>query len=502
MGDGRKRVIVVGGGTAGWMVAAALGRLLPHACTVRLVESAEIGIVGVGEATLPHLRAFLQTLGLDEAEFMARTHATFKLGIEFRDFGKPGDRYLHPFGAFGQPLGDVPFLACWLRARAEGLTGDSISAFSVADVMAAERRFAKPAGEPGALAAAFGYAYQFDATLFGPYLRAVSEQMGVVRTEGRIVTVERNAENGDIVTVTLENGERIEGDLFVDCSGFRSLLLGDALGEQWEDWSHWLPCDRAVALPCASPPGEIEPFTRATAMSAGWRWRIPLRHRVGNGYVYSSAHLSDDAAADAILAAIEGKPLADPRVLRFRAGRRRRSWSHNVVAVGLASGFLEPLESTSIYLVQAAITQLLELFPIGPIEPADRDEFNRLVDYEYDRIRDFLILHYHATSRADSRFWDHVRTMPIPDSLAAKIELFRRAGRIERYTQGLFFEPSWISVLIGQGVVPQGWDPRADAVPARVLADGLEALRDGIAATVRAMPGHSETLGGRKASAQ
>ncbi|MGK6353602.1 tryptophan halogenase family protein [Sphingomonas sp. DT-207] len=499
MGDGRKRVIVVGGGTAGWMVAAALGRLLPQACTVRLVESAEIGIVGVGEATLPHLRAFLQTLGLDEAEFMVRTHATFKLGIEFRDFGKPGDRYLHPFGAFGQPLGDVPFLACWLRARAERLTGEGISAFSVADVMAHERRFARPTGEPGALAAAFGYAYQFDATLFGPYLRTVSEHMGVVRTEGRIVAVERDAESGDVAAVALENGERIEGDLFVDCSGFRSLLLGDALGEEWEDWSHWLPCDRAVALPCASPPGEIEPFTRATAMSAGWRWRIPLRHRVGNGYVYSSAHLSDDAAADAILAAIEGEPLADPRVLRFRAGRRRRSWSHNVVAVGLASGFLEPLESTSIYLVQAAITQLLELFPIGPVEPADRDEFNRLVDYEYDRIRDFLILHYHATSRADSGFWDHVRTMPIPDSLAAKIELFRRAGRIERYTQGLFFEPSWISVLIGQGVVPQGWDPRADAVPERVLAGGLEALRDGIAATVRAMPGHNEALAGRKA---
>jgi tryptophan halogenase len=237
-------------------------------------------------------------------------------------------------------------------------------------------------------------------------------------------------------------------------------------------------------------------------MSAGWRWRIPLQHRVGNGYVYSSAHLSDDDAADAILAAVEGEPLADPRVLRFRAGRRRRSWSHNVVAVGLASGFLEPLESTSIYLVQAAITQLLELFPIGPIEPADRDEFNRLVDYEYDRIRDFLILHYHATSRADSSFWDYVRTMPIPDSLSEKIELFRRAGRIERYTQGLFFEPSWISVLIGQGVVPSGWDPRADAIPASVLAGGLQGLRDGIAATVRAMPGHSDTLARQKAAMQ
>ncbi|HVJ03172.1 MAG TPA: tryptophan halogenase family protein [Sphingomonas sp.] len=494
MGEGRKRVVVVGGGTAGWMTAAALAKLLPHACTVRLVESAEIGIVGVGEATLPHLRAFIQTLGLDEAEFMARTHATFKLGIEFHDFGKPGDRYVHPFGSFGQPLGEVPFLACWLRARAEGLIGEPISAFSMADMMVEARRFARPGAEPGTLASAFGYAYQFDATLFGPYLRGVAEAMGVVRTEGRIVSVERDGESGDVAAVALESGERIEGDLFIDCSGFRSLLLGDALAEPWEDWSHWLLCDRAMAVPCTSLPGEIEPFTRLTAMPAGWRWHIPLQHRVGNGYVYSSAHCSDDAAAAAILEAIEGEPLAEPRMLRFRAGRRRRSWSHNVVAVGLASGFLEPLESTSIYLVQAAITQLVELFPIGAIEPADRDEFNRVVDYEYDRIRDFLILHYHASARADSSFWNHVRTMEIPDSLAAKIELFRRAGRIERYTEGLFFEPSWISVFIGQGVVPEGWDSRADAIPADVLGRALGDLRDRIAAEVRAMPLHSAAL--------
>lgn len=495
MGEGRKRVVVVGGGTAGWMVAAALGRLLPHACTVRLVESAEIGIVGVGEATLPHLRAFIQTLGLDEAEFMAATHATFKLGIEFRDFGRPGERYLHPFGAFGKPIGDVPFLGCWLRARAQGLTQDPLSAYSIAEMMGAAQRFARPAGEPEALSAAFDYAYQFDATRFGPYLRAASERMGVVRTEGRIVAVERDPGTGDVLAVVLESGERIEGDMFVDCSGFRSLLLGDALGEPWEDWSHWLPCDRAVALPCASPPGEIEPLTRVTAMPGGWRWRIPLRHRVGNGYVYSSAHLSDEAAADAIVAAVEGEPLAEPRLLRFRAGRRRRSWSHNVVAVGLASGFLEPLESTSIYLVQAAIGQLIEHFPIGAIEPVDRDAFNRRVDYEYDRIRDFLILHYHATTRTRSSFWDHVRTMAIPDSLSAKIELFGRAGRIERYSQGLFFEPSWIAVLIGQGVVPQGWDQRADAVPDRALAESLAGMRDTIATAVATMRPHSAALG-------
>jgi tryptophan halogenase len=488
-----KKVIVIGGGTAGWMAASALGKMLPHACSVELIESAEIGIVGVGEATLPHLRAFVQTLGLDEAEFMTATHATYKLGIEFRDFGKPGDSYLHPFGDFGRPLNGVPFLQYWLRMRALGQGGE-IFEYSMANVMAAAKRFAPPESDPASLLSTIGYAYQFDATRFGPYLRGFAEGQGVKRTEGRIVSVERNSETGDVAAVLLESGVRVEGDLFVDCSGFRSLLLGDALGEEWEDWSHWLPCDRAMALPCASPPGEIEPLTRATAMAAGWRWRIPLQHRVGNGYVYSSAHLSDDEASDAILGAVEGEALADPRVLRFRAGRRKRSWSHNVVAVGLASGFLEPLESTSIYLVQAAITQLLELFPIRGIEAADRDEFNRLIDYEYDRIRDFLILHYHASTRDDSEFWRYVRHMPIPDSLSDKIELFRRAGRIQRYAHGLFFEPSWIAVLIGQGMIPEGWDQRIAAAPPQELGQALERLRGRIAVEVRALPGHRQTL--------
>ncbi|TGX55204.1 tryptophan 7-halogenase [Sphingomonas gei] len=494
MNQPRKKVIVVGGGTAGWMAASALARLLPHAASVELIESAEIGIVGVGEATLPHLRAFIQTLGLDEAEFMAATHATYKLGIEFRDFGKPGDAYLHPFGDFGRPLNDVPFLHWWLRMHARGQGGD-IGDYCVANVMAAQRRFAPPAADPDSLLSAYSYAYQFDATRFGPFLRGFAEKHGVKRTEGRIVSVERDAETGDVAALLLESGARIEGDLFVDCSGFRSLLLGAALGEDWEDWSHWLPCDRAMALPCASPPGEIEPLTRATAMPAGWRWRIPLQHRIGNGYVYSSTHLSDEDAAAAILAAVEGDPLADPRVLRFRAGRRKRSWSHNVVAVGLASGFLEPLESTSIYLVQVAIQQLIDLFPIGAIENSDRDEFNAQVDYEYDRIRDFLILHYHASTRDDSAFWREARHMPIPDSLTEKIELFRRAGRIQRYSRGLFFAPSWIAVLIGQGVMPESWDQRVDAANPHELGHALDRLRAQIARDVATLPGHGAALG-------
>ena len=488
------RVVVIGGGTAGWMTAAALVRLLPHACTVDLVESEEIGIVGVGEATLPHLRAFIETLGLDETEFMKATHATFKLGIEFRDFGRIGDAYLHPFGEFGRPIHDVPFHHYWLKLCREGRIDTSIFDYSPCNVMAAGNRFARPAGDRRSLLSLISYAYQFDATKFAPYLRSYAEQLGARRIEGRVVSVERDGDSGDVVAIVLQDGRRIEGDLFVDCSGFRSLLLGDALGEGWEDWSPWLSCDRAVAVPCQSLTGVIEPYTRATATVAGWRWRIPLAHRVGNGHVYSSAHLNDDDAIDLLLAGLDGDPLADPRLLRFRAGRRRRNWVHNVVAIGLASGFLEPLESTSIYLAQAAIMKMIELFPIGRIVDADRAEFNRSLDYEYDRVRDFLVLHYHATNRDDSDFWNDMRTMTVPDSLVDKIELFRRAGRIERYSYGLFLEPSWLAVYLGQGIVPDRWDQRADAVEANDLADAMARLRTQIRDVVAAMPDHSRAL--------
>jgi tryptophan 7-halogenase len=490
-----KHVVIVGGGTAGWMTAAALAKLLPLSCTVELVESAEIGIVGVGEATLPHLRSFVQTLGLDEREFMAVTKATYKLGIEFCDFGKIGDRYLHPFGTFGRSVEGVPFHNYWLRARHEG-RNDSLFDYSLANVMAAQCRFAHPSSDPASLLSTINYAYQFDATKFAPYLRTFSENLGVVRTEGRIVRVEKNGESGAVDALILESGERIAGDLFIDCSGFRSVLLGEAMGEAWEDWSPWLPCDRAVALPCTAIKGPIEPYTRATAMSAGWRWRIPLQHRVGNGYVYSSAHLSDQDATDAIVRAIEGEALADPRIIRFLAGRRRRCWVGNVVAIGLASGFLEPLESTSIYLVQAAILQLIELFPINGIEAADCEEFNRLIDNEYDRIRDFLILHYNSTTRDDSSFWNHVRTMDVPDSLSEKLELFKSRGRIASYSRGLFFEDSWLAVYYGQGVFPDRWDQRANAIDKDILTQALNTLRQDIDHNVAAMPGHSDVLAG------
>lgn len=495
MNDRRKKVrlVVLGGGTAGWMTAAGIARLLPDLADVQLVESEDIGIVGVGEATLPHIRGFVEKLGIDEAAFMKATHATFKLGIDFRDFGRIGESYIHPFGSFGEELNGVGFHHYWLEQQRHGL-GRPLGDYSLAVVAAQANRFRPPAQDLS-LASTYGYAYQFDATLFGPFMREFGLSIGVERHEGRVTGVERDPDNGDVCALVLEDGRRIEGDLFVDCSGFRSVLLGQELDEEWEDWTNWLPCDRAAAMPCTHATEDLRPYTTATAMPAGWRWQIPLQHRMGNGYVFSSAHIAEDEACEAIIAAAEGDPLADPRILRFRPGRRRRSWSRNVIGVGLASGFLEPLESTSIYLAQMAITYLIELFPQdGQVDPRDRNEFNRLVDMEYDRVRDFLILHYHATTRDDSDFWNHLRTMTVPDSLAEKLELWRKAGRIEKYSDGLFYDASWIAVYVGQGMVPERHDPRPSLGDPRQLANATERLHQAIVAEVSAMPGHSDYL--------
>jgi len=489
------KVVVLGGGTAGWMSAAALRKLLGGLVKVELVESEDIGIVGVGEATLPHIRGFVERLGIDEAAFMKATHATYKLGIDFRDFGRLGESYVHPFGSFGEEFAGVGFHHYWLELQRQG-RADPLGSYSLAVEAALANKF-KPPAEDSSLASTYGYAYQFDATLFGPFMREFGIGIGVTRTEGKVVEVRQDPGNGDVTTLVLEDGREVSGDLFVDCSGFRSLMLGQTLGEEWEDWSRWLPCDRAAAMPCTHTAEEIEPYTRVIGMPAGWRWRIPLQHRIGNGYVFSSAFISEDEACAAIAGAADGKPLADPRVLRFRAGRRKRSWSRNVIAVGLASGFLEPLESTSIYLAQMAITYLIELFPAGGlIDPRDRDEFNRLVDMEYDRVRDFLILHYHATTRDDSEFWNHVRTMEVPDTLKSKMELWRDTGRVERYADGLFYDASWIAVYVGQGFLPERHDPRtAIPDPARV-AQAMGSLQQAIRHEVAAMPGHRAFLTG------
>jgi tryptophan halogenase len=476
------------------MAAAALARVLPKRCSVVLVESEAIGIVGVGEATLPHIRAFNERLGIDEGPFMAATRATYKLGIEFVDWAQIGDRYMHPFGGSGRDTAGVGFHHFWNKARRQELETGELGDYAISVAMSRRYRFTPPPKQAGGLTTAYNYAYQFDASLFARYLRHFAEQHGVTRIEARIVGASQDSANGNITGVKLEDGRAIEGDFFIDCSGFRSLLLGETLGEPFEDWSRWLPCDRAVAMPCRTE-GPLTPFTSAIAMDAGWRWRIPLQHRTGNGYVHASSFVEEQAAMDALVSAVEGESVAAPRVLRFKAGRRRRSWVRNCAAVGLSSGFLEPLESTSIYLIQVAITALIELFPEKEISDITRDEFNDLIAVEYDRIRDFLILHYHATQRRDTPFWNYVGTMSIPDSLAEKIALFRVRGRVEPYARGLFLEPSWLAVYHGQHVLPDDYDHRADEIPLDRLAAALGRMRSEIASAVQSMPYHADYIG-------
>jgi len=483
-------IVVVGGGTAGWMTAAGLaGMLKPGICTVRLIESDAIGIVGVGEATLPQMRDFNTAIGIIESDLMRRTNASFKLGIEFVDWGFRGSRYIHPFGEHGRPIGGASFHQQWLRACRPGTLDD----YSYAVVAARENRFDWPSADRGTIESTYDYAYHLDASLYAAYLRGFAERRRATRTEGRIIAVERHGSSGDIAALLLESGERVSGDLFVDCSGFRALVIGETLDEAWEDWSKWLPCDRALAVPCARSDA-FTPYTRSTAREAGWQWRIPLQHRTGNGYVYASAFTDETQAADLLMANLDGAALADPRPLRFRAGRRRHGWSRNCIAVGLSSGFLEPLESTSIYLIQAAIQNLVGLLPRRQIDPALADEFNRRMDLEYERIRDFLILHYAATSRDDAELWRYTANMAVPDSLSEKISLFRHRGQVPQYRDGLFSPPSWLSVFLGQGIVPATHDRLADLMPLDRVAAELAALRSDIARRVAAMPTHALSI--------
>ncbi|WIY70822.1 tryptophan 7-halogenase [Aquidulcibacter paucihalophilus] len=492
---GIRRVVIVGGGTAGWMTAAALARLVKTPrISVQLIESAEIGTVGVGESTLPHIRAFNERLGIDEAEFMKATRATFKLGIQFEDWGRIGDRYIHPFGDYGMPGGEAPFHHYWLKASAEADVGP-LDDYSLPVVAAREGRFAPPSDDARSLMSTYGYAYQLDASLYARFLRKVSEAGGVERLEGRIVGTRRDGESGLLTAVEMEGGAIVEGDLFIDCSGFRGLLIEQALEAGFHDWSHWLPCDRAVAMPCATDQATV-PYTRARALEAGWQFRIPLQHRVGNGYVYCSAFLDQDAATDRLHGLLEGAALNAPNHLRFTAGQRRRTWSGNCVAIGLSGGFIEPLESTSIYLIQQGITQLIALWPDRDFAPKAVNEYNRWMDLEFERIRDFIILHYCATKRDDSDLWNHVRTMPLPDSLSAKLELWREGGVVQEYRDGLFLHPSWVAVYLGQGVRPTRWHPLADRRETTQLIPALARLRQTVAAAAARLPTQDAYIAG------
>jgi tryptophan 7-halogenase len=487
------RVVIVGGGTAGWMSAAGIRRRLEAKdYSVTLIESDEIGTVGVGEATLPHIKIFNDMLGIDEAHFMRETRATFKLGIQFCDWDRPKQSYIHPFGAFGEPWGGVEFQHHWLRAQREGHQRFPLEDFSYSVVAARNNGFEFPNEDSKSIRSTYSYAYHFDAGLYAAYLRSWALQRGVRRIEGQVCDVGRHPTTGDLAELTLKSGERVAGDLFIDCSGFRSLLLGRIMGVGWQDWTHWLPCDRALALPC-NRVGALAPYTRSTARPAGWVWRIPLQHRTGNGYIFSSHFISDGEARDTLLSGLDGAAQGEPRLLRFSPGRRERAWSGNCVAIGLASGFLEPLESTSIYLIQAAITDLVDLMPrprLAGIDARLVNEFNRLNEMQYERIRDFLILHYTANRRVGEPLWDYARSMRLPESLVHKMQLFRSRAALPSHQYGLFARDSWLAVLVGQGIAAAGYDRLADAFPVSTLEERLSEFRNRIQTNVDAMTSH------------
>jgi tryptophan halogenase len=493
MDDPRLRnIVIVGGGTAGWMAAAALAKLLGRSVPIRLIESDEIGIVGVGEATIPQIRLFNGTLGLDEDDFLRKTQGTFKLGIEFVDWTRPGHRYVHAFGSVGgRELGLVPFHQYWNKARLRG-EATELGDYTFNTVAARAGKFMRGANIPNSPLSNVFHAFHFDAGLYSKYLRAFAEPLGVRRTEGKVASVQLHPETGFVESVTMEGGEAIAGDLFIDCSGFRGLLIEQALQTGYEDWSRWLPCNRALAVPCASV-SPLTPFTRSTAREAGWQWRIPLQHRIGNGYVYCSDFLSDDEAAATLVANLDGEKLQDPRPLRFVTGMRRKFWNRNVVALGLASGFMEPLESTSIHFIQSAISKLVAFLPDRRFDPVATDEYNRVLQFEYERARDFIVLHYKATERTGP-FWERCREMAVPESLQRKMDLFRSGGRVFREHEELFTESSWVQVLLGQDVLPAHWHPMVDLLTDAELRQFLDGIKSLLQRSAQAMPTHEQFI--------
>ncbi|MBV8503768.1 MAG: tryptophan 7-halogenase [Paucibacter sp.] len=488
-----KTIVIVGGGTSGWMTAAAFAKVLRGKYEVKLVESDEIGTIGVGEATIPMIGLFNRMLDLDENDFVKKTQATFKLGIEFVNWSRLGDRYIHGFGVIGQDNWTVDFHQYWLKQYLAG-KAKGLDHYSINTAACVHNKFMRARPDlPNSPLAQIAHAYHFDAHLYAKFLRGYAEERGVQRVEGRITEVQTREGDGHVTAVHLQSGQKVEGELFIDCSGFRALLIEGALETGYEDWSHWLPCDRAAAVPCSSAP-ELLPYTRATARTAGWQWRIPLQHRIGNGHVYCSKYISDDEAVATLLANLDGQPLADPRPIRFVTGRRKKAWNKNVVSIGLASGFVEPLESTSIHLVQMGIAHLLTFFPGAGFSAADTREYNRVMQQEFEWVRDFIILHYKATERTDTPFWNYCREMEIPQSLAERIELFRSHGRVLREGNELFTKVSWLQVLHGQRIQAQSYHPLTDLLPEDEIQKYLEEVESVISTCVDYMPKHADFI--------
>jgi len=490
--DPIRNIVIVGGGTAGWMAAASFSKHLEKLnCNIRLIESEQIGTVGVGEATIPPIIDFIRLLGINENEVVREVKGTFKLGIAYRNWTRPGDYFFHPFGPTGFGMGPISFPAYWLKMFLEGRAA-RLEEYSIQCVAAAANKFMRPVHAPNTPLNKITYALHFDASLFARYLRRFSEARGVVRTEGKVNKVNMRAQDGFIESVTMENGETIAGDLFIDCSGFRGLLIEEAMKTGYQDWTKWLPCDRALAVPTenAGPPAS---FTLVTAREAGWQWRIPLQHRTGNGHVYCSGFISDDKARETLLSNLDGKALAEPLPLRFTTGRRNKAWNKNCVALGLASGFLEPLESTSIHLIQRGIAMLLKFLPDRSFEPADIDRYNKIFEFEFGRVRDFLLLHYTQTERQGA-FWEHCRNIPLTDSLQEKIDLFKSHGRILREDTELFPAQSWLYVMIGQAIRPRSYEPTVDTIDDAAIEANLNDIRAVVKKCVEAMPGHQDFI--------
>lgn len=488
-----ENVLIVGGGSAGWMAAAALAKTLDlNTVSITLVESEEIGIVGVGEATIPPILQFNRLVEIDEREFLKQTKATFKLGIEFVNWKEIGNRYLHPFGIFGANIGQLAFHEYWQRLYLNGDAKD-ISKYSVSCMAAPMNKFCHPNNDGNSPLSQLGYAYHFDASLYAGFLRKLSAKLGVVRVEGKVDRIKNNQNTGEIESIILESGEEIGADLFIDCTGFRSLLLGQNLGIGFRDWSHWLTCDRAIAVPTENTK-ELAPYTRSTAHEVGWQWRIPLQHRVGNGYVYSSRYLTDDAAHDILSENLQARLLAEPRQLKFKAGRRDRFWVKNCVAIGLSAGFLEPLESTSIHLIQRGIAKLLDYFPARDFNASLKDRYNKELIKEYHQVRNLVILHYKLNQRSDSEFWRYCQAMDIPQSLQHKIDLYQGSGRVYRDDNELFNVTSWVAVMHGQGLRAKSYHPLLDKIPADKLKAHLDEIEKLIAQTARKMPAQQAYL--------